>query len=179
MILLGFSPNVDFIRHARSPKDSDEFSGAYPYVYDNGDFLFYFSDWNCSRHAISERIDFFATPEFLMEYGDGSTINITIRDPRKVTLKFMRERIEKLYKIFRDRLEPPRSGWGEKSGRRRLIEKRNKFIRDKYRQLRKEKPSLSAARTLEKVIAEMDPQYGCISFERAKRIIYSSEGNMS
>ncbi len=181
-IFSGFSPNVSIGKRMLGwdsvPQDSDFYSDKYSdgffYKYKSGNRLFYFSDWDYPGKEVLEGIDFFSTPEFIIEYGDKKEIQIKIRDPQRVDAKYLR-RIEKVYKFFRDRLGTKKSKWGSKSGIRKLKEERDKLLRERYQALRKEKPGTKADFLLDELLEEIKTKFDEISDERAKRIIYTKK----
>jgi hypothetical protein len=174
-ILIGCSPDVFFKRSARHwvnhPMPDFLKTEEYPYLYQDGDDLYVFGDWN--YHAC--RYDFFSTPEFIIELSNGKII-LEIRDPKRVDSKFMRK-IDKIYSIFRQKLDPPKAGWGEKKGTKSLIEKRDRMLRQIYQQLRKEAPMASADGHLRKAMQVIFSEYGAISFETARRVVYSGKSD--
>jgi len=66
---------------------------------------------------VARMLSFFRTPDLEVELSNGSII-IHIYNPRKVDSSAMRN-IEKVYNIFRQRLNPPREPWGKKTGIRK------------------------------------------------------------
>jgi len=176
--LLGFSPHASSSKFASSPIDSDIYDDDYPYMYNYQDVKkFYYGDWNDSDVYITEEYPFFATPEFLIEYRDGDQFSITIRDAAKVDARYMR-RITKVYTKLREPVRPKKAGWGEKSGKKKLIEKRNKLLKSGYAELKNEKPSVAAEKLMTKAIQQVLPNED-LSLERAKRIIYGKGEDMS
>lgn len=177
--LLGFSPDVTFSRVGHGSEDMQaQYEKDFPYVYNEGGQVYYFGEWDDSRSPyISEDVPFFATPEFLVEYGKDNNVNIVIRDTERVTARHM-QRVAKIYTSFRKKLSPTKAGWGEKSGRKELIKRRDELLRSTYIKLREEKPRAAADRILEKAIQGAVSD-GKLSIERAKKIIYSRKNNMS
>jgi hypothetical protein len=176
--LLGFSPHANIRKFALSLIDSDIFDDDYAYMYNYKDLRkFYYGDWDDSDVYITEEYPFFATPEFLIEYRDIDQFSITIRDVAKVDARYMR-RITKVYTKLREPVRPKKAGWGEKSGKKQLIEKRNRLLRDTYAELRGKKPSVAAEKLMTMAIQQVLPDED-ISLERAKRIIYGKGDDMS
>ena len=104
---------------------------------------------------------------------NGTAIQILITNPYEVTIDYMRRVIAREYARLRRDL--PRRRWGERSGRKRLIEERNRWYRDQYRGLRRALGQVAADRIMERVLGEGKKQFGRlgeISMERLKRIIY-------
>lgn len=185
IILLGFSPEVTTIRSGGGwgglPKgygykeikkminNLDGKDSPYIYIDTTNNEYFYCYEWEPSSMECS----FFSTPEFMLEMKDNGKINIEIREPGKVDARYMR-RIEKVYNAFRDKqINPTKSSWGEKSGIKKKLKERDQVLRERYIALRKSFPSKSAERQLERIVDEVSSQYGRISIERAKRIIYT------
>lgn len=172
-ILLGFSPDVHFKQmwHCSGEiKDIDQEKfplPEFPYILEYNQEVFAFSDWLC--HGIWH--SFFSTPEFLITEKEEGEFVITIRDPQKVNVRYLR-RIEKVYSKIREKRKYPVSSWGEKSGRKRMLKERDRILQMHYRQLRDEKPNKSAELQLQRIIDQLSPEYGSISLERAKRIVY-------
>ncbi len=176
-MLLGFSPSVlfsesyEFIESNRK-NDLSELE-IYPYNYKIQNTRFYFGDWEFFERFFDKR-PFFATPEFLIEYGDDDEINITIRSPQRVDAKYMR-RIGKVYTKFRNHLNLERREWGRKTGGRRHIDDRNMIMKSRYEQFRTENPQEAAGNQLEKVLEQIAQDFGPISIDTAKRIVYSKK----
>jgi hypothetical protein len=175
-ILLGFSPDVLLKESGNASLGNETYdqfrekNSSYPYIVEYETIFFAFGDWN----TYSDRIfcSFFSTPEFIITDKDGEDIIITIRDPQKVNVRYMR-RIAKVYGKMRKKKNYPASAWGEKSGKKRMQRERNKTIKMLYQQQREEKPNVSADRQLQAVVDQVAPEYGQISLERAKRIVYT------
>jgi hypothetical protein len=113
-----------------------------------------------------------STESFLIQRY-GTAIQILITNPREVTIDYMRRVIAREYARLRRDL--PRRKWGERSGRKGLIEERNRWYRDQYRGLRQAPSRVAADRIMERVLDEGKTQFGRlgeISMERLKRIIY-------
>jgi len=115
-IILGFSPDIYFKKYGAR--------------INNDNYGFGFGDWD----FFSIDHSFFSTPELLIIEKEGGEFVITIRDPQKVNVRYMR-RIEKAYNSMRKKKKYPTSSWGEKSGKKRLIRERNKILQMHYRQL--------------------------------------------
>lgn len=174
--LLGFSPNVEFQNNfsADVANIGDVPRDEYPYVYKDGHQKYYFGNWAAPEEFLIDKKDFFATPEFLIEYGFGNGVHINIRDPEKVESHYMR-RINKFYTKVRKGFRPQRKAWGEKSGIKKTFEKRNKNMRDLYEKLRVDKPEISADKKMEEVLESIANGYENITVDTVKRIIYSSK----
>jgi hypothetical protein len=160
--------------------DSDtesSYPGEYKYCLTHGAYNHWYGKWSWREDDFSLRSGFFSVPEFMIAVeGDGKTIDIKIRDLQTVTTKYMREEIERIYTCFRQKIGSQRSKWGEKSGTRAIIKKRNRMLKEIYEKLRKEKPHASAYRQIEKSIDLLGEDFGKaanISPETAQRIIYS------
>jgi len=103
----------------------------------------------------------------------GTEVQILIRNPREVTIDYMRRIIAKEY--ARLRRDVPRRKWGERSGRKQRIEERNRWYRVEYRRLRQERKRIAAERLMEVLLDEGKKwlgELGDISIERLKRILY-------
>ena len=133
----------------------------------------FFGNWEWNTKFIGSQDVFFATPEFYIGWGGDNSINISIRDTQKVDSHYIRK-IEKYYNSFRKCLSIPKKGWGEKSGRRKELAKRDKFMKEHYNKLKKQMPNLAVNKRFEKVLEQISPEYE-ISHERAQRIIYSKK----
>jgi len=170
--LLGFSYNVAF--EADFSNDRRIIVNAkpqkYPYCYET----YGFRDWIIQKDFIVTKDDFFATPEFLIEFGAENNINLIIRDPQKVDSRYMR-RIGKIYTKFRNALNPPKKKWGEVSGRKKAIEARDRMMKEIYERLKNDNPNKSAEARIIKTLKKVLDVDGEISPETAKRIIYSKK----
>ena len=173
--LLGFSPNVEFQNSFSDVGGHSDISqDEYPYLYKDGLQKYYFGNWGVSEEFLIDKNDFFATPEFLIEYSVGNGVHINIRDPEKVDSHYMR-RIDKIYTEVRKSFRPPRKGWGEKSGRKKTLEKRDELIKDLYKNIRDAYPKKSMDVTIKEVLESIAKDCENISFYTAKRIIHSSK----
>jgi hypothetical protein len=118
-------------------------------------------------------VDIGPTTESFLIRRHGTAIQILITNPREVTIEYMRRVIAREYARLRRDL--PRRKWGERSGRKGLIEERNRWYRDQYLGLRQGLGRVAAERIMERVLEEGKKQFGRlgeISMERLKRIIY-------
>lgn len=155
-ILQGYSPQVEFMKHMLGETSLD-FSEI---------------DWQRTVRSTKdlEYIEFFRTPYFIIELQEGVII-FKILDPARVEANLMR-RINKLYTIFRQRLDTPRKPWGVNSGRRINISQRDENMKKMYRKMRKEKPNVGANIHIASVV-EWTKEIGLpVSEATARRIIY-------
>ena len=178
-ILLGFSPDIHFDALSSSSRDHEsqkekQFIYSIEHIHRNYEF----GSWKYKPQWIDPEISFFATPEFYIGYDQIRNIIIKIRDPKKVDAQFMRT-IDKYYSKFRSNLGIPRKKWGEQSGRRKRLDRRNRLLRKRYRELRELKPYTAAEKTLDTTVESVCKELGTnpLSPERAKRIIYSKKRN--
>jgi len=173
--LLGFSPwvRINMQKTANLDYDSDD-DNQFPYIFNYSEWKWFYGKWKYDPKWISPNDVFFATPEFYIGYGDNNTINISIRDTQKVDSHYLRE-IEKYYNRFRNFLKIPKKKWGEKSGKKKELDERDRHLKETYKKLREQMPTLKAERHIEKAIDEISIEYGVISPERAQRIIYSKK----
>ena len=162
-ILSGYSPQVEF----KKPKAV------------RGQLDFRQINWDETIDSVKmyvQFIDFFATPYFTVEIS-GKGIDIRITHPQEVNIP-MKGDIDKVYTIFKNRLGYKRKGWGERSGRKRLMEQRNEKLRKLYAIMRQEKPSVASGILIDRLIEETKKtEFPVLSIERIKRIIYTK--NMS
>jgi hypothetical protein len=121
-------------------------------------------------------IDFFATPYFTVEV-DKNKVIIRITNPREVNAPF-KGAIDKIYTVFKNCLGFKRKGWGERSGRKRLMEKRNENLRKLYLTMREKQPMVASEILIDRLIEETKKtKIPVLTTERIKRIIYTK--NMS
>jgi len=159
-ILHGYSPQVEF-------EESGE--GEKSIGFEKIDW--YDTFWNTQEYL--DLIDFFKTPYFSLEF-EGKEI-VTRKDPEQVTAPLMRK-IDKLYTIFASRVSKKRKRWGENSGRRQLIENRNREIRKLYAEWRKVKPTVASEVLLTKLCKHVEEKrMPACSTDSLKRIIYSKK----
>ena len=160
-MLGGYSPQVEF-------KDQEMSVGR---------LEFGMIDWAETMESVQEYnkfIDFFRTPYFSIEI-NGPEIPIKITDPQQVSAPLMR-RIEKIYTIMKGRLGRKRKSWGENSGRRLLIRKRDEEMRKLYANWRKATPNVGSNILIDR-LCEYTKKVGTpvSSIERIKRIIYTKK----
>ena len=100
---------------------------------------------------------------------------IKITDPQQVSAPLMR-RIEKIYTIMKGRLGRKRKGWGESSGRRLLIQRRDEEMKRLYANWRKTTPNVGSNILIDR-LCKYTQKVGTpvLSIERIKRIIYSKK----
>lgn len=162
-ILSGYSPQVEF----KKPETV------------RGRLDFGQIDWDETIDSVkmyAQFIDFFATPYFSVEI-DGKAITIKITNPKEVSTP-LKGAIDKIYTVFKNRFGYKRKGWGERSGRKRLMEQRNEKLRKLYSMMRKEKPTVASSFLIDRLIEETKKtEIPVLSTERIKRIIYTK--NMS
>lgn len=162
-ILSGYSPQVEF-KNPETAKGRLDFSQI---------------DWDETIDSVkryAQFIDFFAIPYFSVEI-DGKAITIKITNPKEVSTP-LKGAIDKIYTVFKSRFGYRRKGWGERSGRKRLMEQRNEKLRKLYSMMRKEKPSVASSFLIDRLIEETKKtEFPVLSIERIKRIIYTK--NMS
>lgn len=162
-ILSGYSPQVQF----KEPGSSNKELG------------FGQIDWDETIDSVkmyAQFIDFFATPYFSVEVNSKEII-IKITNPEEVNTPF-KGVIDRIYTVYKNRLGYRRKGWGERSGRKRLMEQRNEKLRKLYSMMRKEKPSVASSFLIDRLIEETQKtDIPVSSVERIKRIIYTK--NMS
>jgi len=162
-ILKGYSPQVAF----KDPKPTKE------------KLRFELIDWNETMDTVQEYnkfMDFFRTPYFSIEINK-EEILIWITAPQKVSAPLMR-RIEKIYTIVKSRLGYKRKAWGESSGRKLFIQKRDEEMRRFYADWRKTTPNIGSDILIER-LCKYTQKVGTpvLSAERIKRIIYSNKKN--
>lgn len=160
-MLSGYSPQVEF-------KDQEMIAG---------ELEFGMIGWGETMESVEEYnrfIDFFRTPYFSIEI-NGVEMLIRIIDPQQVNAPLMRI-IEKIYTTMKGRLGRKRKGWGENSGRRLLIRKRDEEMRKLYANWRKVTPNVGSNILIDR-LCEYTKKVGApvSSIERIKRIIYSKE----
>jgi hypothetical protein len=162
-ILLGYSPQVEF-------KKPGTVRGRLDFGQIN---------WDETIELVkiyTQFIDYFTTPYFTVEI-NGKGIDIKITHPKEVNTP-MKGAIDKVYTVFKNRLGYRRKGWGERSGRKRLMEQRNEKLRELYSMMRKEKPKVASRFLIDRLIEETKKtEIPVLSIERIKRIIYTK--NMS
>ena len=160
-IFAGYSPQVEF----KDPKPASE------------KLHFELIDWDETMDSVQEYskfIDFFRTPYFSIEI-NGQEILIKITNPQKISAPLMR-RIEKIYTIVKGRLGCKRRAWGENSGRKLFIRKRDEEMRKLYANWRKTTPNIGSNILIER-LCKYTKKIGTpvLSTERIKRIIYSKK----
>lgn len=160
-MLSGYSPQVEF-------KDQDVTARK---------LEFGMIDWDETMGSVQEYnkfIDFFRTPYFSIEI-NGPEIPIKITEPQQVNAPLMRT-IEKIYTIMKSRLGHKRKGWGENSGRRSLIRKRDEEMRRLYANWRRTTPNVGSNILIDR-LCEYTKKVGApvSSIERIKRIIYTKK----
>ncbi|MBU1800564.1 MAG: hypothetical protein KKF21_19505, partial [Bacteroidetes bacterium] len=162
-ILSGYSPQVEF-KKPETAKERLDFRQI---------------NWEETIESVkmySQFIDFFATPYFSVEI-DRKAITIKITNPKEVSTP-LKGAIDKIYTIFKSRFGYRRKGWGERSGKKQLMEQRNEKLRKLYSMMRKEKPSVASGILIDRLIEETKKtEIPVLSTERIKRIIYTK--NMS
>ena len=162
-ILSGYSPQVEF-------KKSETERGRLDFRQIN---------WEETIESVkmySQFIDFFATPYFSVEI-DRKAITIKITNPKEVSTP-LKGAVDKIYTIFKSRFGYRRKGWGERSGKKQLMEQRNEKLRKLYSMMRKEKPNVASGILIDRLIEETKKtEIPVLSTERIKRIIYTK--NMS
>jgi hypothetical protein len=160
-LLNGYSPQVEF----KEPK---------PPI---GDLRFELIDWDETMYAVQEYnkfIDFFRTPYFSIEI-NGAEMAINITEPQQVNAPLMRT-MEKIYTIMKGRLGHKKKGWGENSGRRLLIQRRDEEMRKLYKQWRETTPNIGSNILIERLFKYAKKTKAPIfSIDRIKRIIYSKK----
>ena len=160
-MLSGYSPQVEF-------KDQEMTAG---------ELEFGMIDWGETMESVegyNRFIDFFRTPYFSIEI-NGAEILIKIIDPQQVSAPLMRT-IEKIYTIMKGRLGCKRKGWGENSGRRFLIRKRDEDMKRLYANWRKMTPNVGSNILIDRLCEySKKVKIPVTSIERIKRIIYSKE----
>ena len=160
-ILSGHSPQVEF----KKPETTKE-------ELDLGQI-----DWDETIESVNmyaQFIDFFATPYFTVEI-NGKGIDIKITNPEEVNTP-LKGAIDKIYTVFKNRLGYRRKRWGERSGRKRLMEKRNEKLRRLYSLMRKEKPNVASGILIDRLIEETKKtEIPVFSTERIKRILYTKK----
>ena len=162
-ILFGYSPQVEF-------KKPEAVRGQLDFRQINWD------ETIDSVKMYAQFIDFFATPYFTVEL-NGKGIDIKITHPQEVNIP-MKGVIDKVYTVFKNSLGYKRKGWGERSGRKRLIEQRDEKLRKLYSIMRQEKPNVASGILIDRLIEETKKtEFPVLSIERIKRIIYTK--NMS
>jgi transcription termination factor NusB len=163
MILSGYSPQVVF----EAPK-----TGGIKIDMKKVDW---FSTIETVKLLIPD-MDFFLTPYFTVEK-NGKEIIIKIIEPGEVSAP-LKGNIDKIYTVFKNSMKLKRKGWGENSGRKNLIRKRNSRLKELYSELRKEKPNVAARFLIDRLIEETKKtEFPVHSVERMKNIIYTK--NMS
>jgi len=110
-------------------------------------------------------LSFFRTPDFEVELNEGS-ITIHIHHPQNVDSSMMRN-IEKVYSIFRQRLNPPRTPWGKRTGIRQEKKEMYKLVQDLFCKMRKETPL-----KVPDIFDEIRKGGISLSDESLKRIVY-------
>jgi hypothetical protein len=184
-LLTGFSPNIYFesdnirVYYNENLMNQDTINqalakGEFKYTNDYGIETYCYPDWSLPKTANDDNFDFFATPEFLIYIDKSKKIQIEVRNPDKVDSHYMRK-IGKVYSIFRSSFNPKKRKWGEKTGRKRIINERNKALKSIYGEMRIENPTASAERQLEKALEGIKNEYGELSIDTAKRIIYKKQ----
>lgn len=162
-ILSGYSPQVEF-KKAETTRRRLDFGQI---------------NWDETIDSVkmyAQFIDFFATPYFSLEI-NGKGIIIKITNPKEVSTP-LKGAIDKIYTVYKNRLGYRRKGWGERSGRKRLMEQRNEKLRELYSMMRKEKPKVASRFLIDRLIEETKKtEIPVLSIERIKRIIYTK--NMS
>ncbi|MDP2929190.1 MAG: hypothetical protein Q8O01_03900 [Candidatus Omnitrophota bacterium] len=142
-----------------------------------GELGFGMIDWGETMESVegyNRFIDFFRTPYFSIEI-NGAEILIKIIDPQQVSAPLMRT-IEKIYTIMKGRLGCRRKGWGENSGRRLLIRKRDEDMKRLYANWRKMTPNVGSNILIDRLCEySKKVKIPVTSIERIKRIIYSKE----
>ena len=104
--------------------------------------------------------------------------NIKIRNPDTVTSKYMREKIEKLYTLFRKRLNPKKKAWGTQTGRKERLKERDAEIERQHPELKEQFPRLSAEKLITKISANLKDEFGelgDIAHETIKRKAYTKK----
>lgn len=136
-------------------------------------------DWDDTVETVkmyAQFVDFFATPYFTVEV-DKNEVIIRITNPREVNTPF-KGAIDKIYTVFKNCLGFKRKGWGERSGRKRLMEKRNENLRKLYLTMREKQPMVASEILIDRLIEETKKtKIPVLTTERIKRIIYTK--NMS
>ena len=188
--MLGFSPNVPiFPNYSWLGKEPDYDAVVYKYKNKGEMPVYLFEDWDGKekverlldtiKKCLDLQLNLFAVPEFFVDIGeDGKKINITIRDPKAVTTKYLRDLISRIYTCYRERIVKERASWGEKSGIKAKIQDRNKKMRELYRNLRDENSNVAAENHQSKLLEEIRSVYGKlgdISLETVQRILYQKE----
>ena len=162
-ILSGYSPQVEF----KKPETV------------RGQLDFRQIDWDATIDSVkmyARFINFFATPYYTVEIR-GKGIDIKIINPKEVSIP-MKGDIDKVYTVLKNRLGYKRKGWGERSGRKRLIAQRDEKLRKLYSMMREEKPNVASGILIDRLIEETKKtEFPVLSIERIKRIIYTK--NMS
>jgi hypothetical protein len=162
-ILSGYSPQVEF----KKPEAV------------RGRLDFRQIDWDETIDSVkryAQFIDFFTIPYFSVEI-DGKVITIKITNPKEVNTP-LKGAIDKIYTVFKGRFGYRRKGWGERSGKKHLMEQRNEKLRELYSMMRKEKPNVASGILIDRLIEETKKtEIPVLSTERIKRIIYTK--NMS
>ena len=158
-ILSGYSPQVEF----KKPETA------------KGRLDFRQINWDETIESVkmyAQFIDYFATPYFSLEI-NGKGIIIKITNPKEVSTP-LKGAIDKIYAVFKNRLGYRRKGWGERSGRKQLMEQRNEKLRELYSMMRKEKPNVASRFLIDRLIEETKKtEIPVLSTERIKRIIYT------
>ena len=158
-ILSGYSPQAEF----KKPELAKE-------KLDCGQI-----DWDKTIDSVkmyAQFIGYFTTPYFTVEI-NGKGIDIRITNPKEVNTP-LKGAIDKIYTVFKNRLGYGRKGWGERSGRKRLIKQRNERLRELYLTMRKAKPKVASELLIDRLIEETKKTDATVlSTERIKRIIYT------
>jgi hypothetical protein len=179
-VLLGFSP------HLFPPYFSsfDEVTNSerllkYPYKYSDGTMWFYFGEISPQTKELNNFIPsedkFYATPDFYIGYDKNRAIKIRIRNLKIVTSIFMKNIINKFYTKIRSSLDVDRAEYGLKTGRKKQLKQRNEELKKRYAKRRNSSNKGSADEDMEKVASELEPEFGFISLETARRNIYSKK----
>ena len=162
-ILSGYSPQVEF-KKSETERERLDFRQI---------------NWEETIESVkmySQFIDFFATPYFSVEI-DRKAITIKITNPKEVSTP-LKGAIDKIYTIFKSCFGYRRKGWGERSGKKQLMEQRNEKLRKLYSMMRKEKPNVASGILIDRLIEETKKtEIPVLTTERIKRIIYTK--NMS
>jgi len=155
-LLYGYSPQIAF----RSP--------IFTETWDLGDAEKYI-DWKESiNNANSLELDFLRTPMFKIERKKDK-IKINVFKTNAVDSGVMRQ-IGCIYSIFRKQLGVKRRGWGELSGTKAELARRDRELQKHFKKLRFSVPASGIA--FEKLQEWMQGKWGPLSIERLQRIVY-------
>ena len=155
-LLYGYTPQIAFK------------SSIFTKTWDLGDAEKYI-DWKESVNNVNSlELDFLRTPMFKIERKKDK-IKINVFKPNAVDSGVMRQ-IECIYSIFRKQLGVKRRGWGELSGTKAKLARRDRELQKHFKKLRPSVPASGIA--FEKLQKWMQGEWVPLSIERLQRIVY-------